>query len=524
MRGAELALLPAGVALAILVEWRSFDAGDSFAVAVADGIVGAVLLSAAIVAWERRPGSRVGPLMGLAGLTWFAGTLWAGVLLVHRGPLVHLHLSYPTGRLRWRPALVTVAVVYVVAVVEPFADDDRLTLVVAAAVTAVAAGAFLRTTGTARRAGIPAFVAAVAFAGALSLGAVTRLAGWQVDSLWAYNLVVFGAVVILLVDLLRGRWADAVVTGLVVDLGHRTDTGSLRDGLARALGDPTLTVGYWLPGERRYVDEAGEPLELDERPDGRVVTPVDHRGEPLAVLVHDVAVLDDGALVESVTAAARLAVANARLQADTRERVVAIATSRRRLVEAAELQRRRLSLELRDEVHCRLDRVAQLLAEARRASNGDHAPFEAVDAELRSARAELDHLAQGLYPTPLTDGGLAAALPVLAGRSVTPVTLDVAAARLAPGIEAAIYFFCAEALTNVAKYADASRVSISVACAGGDVTAVVQDDGRGGADPGRGTGLRGLTDRIEAFGGRLDIVTGAGRGTCLMATIPVGET
>ena len=203
--------------------------------------------------------------MGGAGLAWFAGTLWAGAVFWHRGPLVHLHLSYPTGRLRWRPAVATVAVIYAVSAVEPIADSDRLTLAIAVAVAVVAVWTFGLASGMARRAGIPALIAALALAAALSFGALNRQLGWQADrqALWIYDAVVLGAVLILLVDLLRGRWAEAVVTGLVVDLGRRSGTGALRDELARALGDPSLVVGYWLPDESEYVDDAGLPVELD---------------------------------------------------------------------------------------------------------------------------------------------------------------------------------------------------------------------------------------------------------------------
>jgi hypothetical protein len=213
---------------------------------------------------------------------------------------------------------VTVAGAYLTAAVEAFARDDGVALALAGLVAAAAGVAYLRTSGTARRAGVPALVAALALAGALALGAVSRLAGWEVDRgiLLAYDAVVAGAVLVLLGDLLRGRWADAVVTDLVVDLGGRADTGTLRDELGRALGDRTLVLGYCLPDEARYADDAGSPVDPDAAGAGRVVTPIEADGEPVAVLVHDAAVLDDTDLVEAVAAAARLAVSNARLQAD----------------------------------------------------------------------------------------------------------------------------------------------------------------------------------------------------------------
>ena len=155
---------------------------------------------------------------------------------------------------------------YVTATFVPLARNHTVTIAIAVLVASVAAGGFLRTSGTARRAQVPALVAALAFAGVLALSAFNRLAGWDADDVvqWAYDVVVAGGVIVLLVDLLRGRWADDVVTDLVVDLGSRADTGTLRDALARALGDPSLVLGYWLSDEARYVDDAGTPV--DDRP------------------------------------------------------------------------------------------------------------------------------------------------------------------------------------------------------------------------------------------------------------------
>ena len=330
MSRSRFALLVAALALAVVAEWSAYRPGDDRSLLIADGVVGFVLLGSAVVAWKRHPESRVGPLMGLTGLTWFAGNFWPFLVFLHRGPLVHLHLSYPTGRLRWRLAVATVAASYVIATIEPLAHNDTLTLALAVLVAGVAAMGFLRTSGTARRAAVPALAAALAFAGVLALGALNRLAGWDAgrEVLWAYDLVVVGAVIVLLVDLLRARWADDVVTELVVDLGSRSDTGTLRDALGRALGDPSLMLGYWLSDEARYVDDAGSPVEVAQTGRDRVVTPIERDGRPVAVLVHDVAVLDDPGLVDAVATAARFAVSNARLQAETRERVIELGASR----------------------------------------------------------------------------------------------------------------------------------------------------------------------------------------------------
>jgi signal transduction histidine kinase len=122
----------------------------------------------------------------------------------------------------------------------------------------------------------------------------------------------------------------------------------------------------------------------------------------------------------------------------------------------------------------------------------------------------------------LTSGGLAAALRELAARAPIPVALDVSSARFPLPVEAAAYFVCAEALTNIAKYAGASRASVDVHDGGGRVLVAVVDDGVGGADATRGSGLRGLADRVESLGGRLAVQSAAGSGTSLVAEIPTG--
>jgi signal transduction histidine kinase len=521
----RLALLLGAVGLAFVAESVTYEAGD-LALVVADAVVGLVLVTCGVVAWDRRDKSRVGPLMVLAGYTWFAGNLWTQLLYLHRGPLVHLHISYPTGRLRRRLAQLTVMAAYVDALVLTLARNDVLTLVLASLVAGAALEGFLRTSGTARRAGIPALGAALAFATVLAFGAVERLAGWDADrqALWAYDVVIACVAIVLLVDLLRGRWAEAVVADLVVDLGQRADTRTLRDELGRALGDRSLVLGYWLAEEGRYVDDAGLPVELPEPGAGRAVTPLARDGEPVAVLVHDEAVLEDQALVEAVASAARMAVSNARLQAEVRARVLELAASRRRIVDAADAQRRRLERELREGAERRLAEVASLLAGARQDARESAALRVAdVEEEVRAARAELHDFAQGIHPSALTEGGLGAALTELVSRAGLPVELELSVGRLAPAVEAAVYFLCSEALANAAKHAEATKVKIDVTESGGRLRVEIVDDGVGGADPARGSGLRGLADRIEALDGRLSVESLPHHGSRLSAEIPVEE-
>jgi signal transduction histidine kinase len=517
-------LLPLALVVGLAAEWAAYG-GDDPALAAGDLAVGLVLVGCGVVAWERRTWSRVGPLMALSGFTWLVGGFGAALLYLHRGPLVHLHLSYPTGRLPTRLSRAVVVAAYVDAAIAPLARLDGLTVALSVAVAATAAQVFLGTSGPARKAGAPALAAALAFAGVLAFAAVARMVGVEHDRavLWVYELVIAAMVVVLLRDLLRARWSDAVITGLVVDLGSAGELGTLRAKLARALGDPTLVVAYRIE-EGVFVDDAGHPVELWWVGSGRVVTPIDDGGRRVAVLVHDEGLLADRRLLDSVAAAARFALANARLQAEARAREQELQESRRRIVEAADEQRRRLERELREGAEQRLGHVAALLAEARTAFTQDGRELEALEEQLAEARLELREFAHGVHPAALADGGLGPALRVLADRSPIPVDVRGGVPRLSEPVEAALFFVCSEALTNAAKHADPSRVSIELSIDADGVVLAIADDGRGGADPSRGSGLRGLADRVEALGGRLRIESPQGAGTLLVARVPLIET
>jgi signal transduction histidine kinase len=320
----------------------------------------------------------------------------------------------------------------------------------------------------------------------------------------------------LFADLLWGRWTQTAVAALVVDLGDLGTGGTLRDRLARTLGDPTLVVGYWLPEEGRYVDDAARPVELPTTGEERALTPIDDDGRRIAALIHDPAALDDPELTSAVAAATRLAVSNARLQAEVRARVAAVESSRRRIVEAGDAQRHRLGLELRDGAQRRLDRISELLADS-----GE--PLADLQGGLAAARTELREFARGIHPATLTEHGLAAALDELVRRSPTRVAIAAPAGRFPTEVEAAAYFVCAEGLANALKYAGASRLSVLVQREDRHLVVSVEDDGAGGADAARGTGLRGLADRVEALGGELRIESPPGKGTRLVAALPLGE-
>ncbi len=517
------ALLPVGIIFGIAVEWAFYDPSLGPALSAADLAAGCTLIACGAVAWDRRPESRAGALMTLAGTTWFLGNVASALLYLHRGPLVHLYLSYPTGRLSSRLTRAVVAIAYVDAVVEPLASNSRVTLVLSGVVTLTALRAFAGTSGSARKAAGPALAAALAYSAVLALGALSRQTGWPPEHalLWIYDLVIAATAVVLLVDLLRARWAEAVVTGLVVELGSRAEAASLRTTLAKALGDPSLEVGYRLEGTGGFVDDGGRTVELPAPGSGRTVTPLVDRGEQVAVLVHDEALLADRRLIESVAAAARIAVANAALQAEARERTAGVEASRRRIVEAADVQRRRIQRELNLGAARRLEAVAALLARAR-TSVGEHDAdaIAGVETELVEARHELEEFAHSVVPAALTDEGLLPAVTVLARRSAIPVTVNGSVGRLPEPLEAALFYVCSEALTNVIKHSAASSATIDLRTDGGLVVVEVADDGVGGAEPSRGSGLVGLADRVEALGGTLRVTSPRGAGTRIVAELP----
>jgi signal transduction histidine kinase len=245
------------------------------------------------------------------------------------------------------------------------------------------------------------------------------------------------------------------------------------------------------------------------------VTRIERDGEEVAVLLHDAAVLDDPGLLDAVAAAARLAAANARLQADVRAQVAELEASRRRLLEAADAERRRLETRLRDGAARRLAQLEGQLAEARATAGIAAAPaIGQAEEQLARTATELRQLAAGLHPRELGEHGLAAAVAGLASRSPIPVHASVHAGRLPDRLEATVFFVCSEALANVAKHAGASRASVSIEDRGGTVIVEIGDDGRGGAEP------RSIADRVEAVGGTLTVDSPVEGGTRLYAEIP----
>lgn len=487
---------------------------------VPDLVVGLVVVGAGLAAWSRQRGA--GTLLAVTGAAWFAGNLDPLAVFWHRGPLVHLLVTFPGWRPRPRLAVAAVAAAYVASAV-PALAGDLAWVVLSAALVAVVAMGYAGSAGPWRRYRRAALWAASALAAVLAAGAVVRLlapTGEAVQpALLAYEAVL-GAMAIGLAVVVR-RAPTAAVTDLVVELGA-SRSGPLRDRLARVLGDPSLQVGYWSEQAAGYLDAMGDPVPVPEPGGQRSATLVGQDGDRIAVLVHDRAVLDDPVLAEAVAAATRLTAAHAALRAEVLAQVSELTASRRRLVVAADEQRRDLERRLYEGPRRRLVRLRDTLAAAASSRHDERPHLARAVAQLAGTCADLDELARGLHPHELA-GGLAVALARLAERGPVPVRLTVSSERFPSEVEVAAWYTCAEALANAAKHAAASAVSVDIRRAGHRVLVEVVDNGRGGADPAGGTGLRGLADRLEALGGRLVVESPPEAGTRLVAELPLGD-
>ena len=537
---------------------------DSLGQVAVDGI----WIVCGLVALARWPDNRTGLLIVALGLADMSNQLyWDAAVPFTLSALIsglmvpltaHLFLAFPTGRLSTpferRFVVFTYAAYAVLAplgmlALDPQAGDcpgcpDNLLLVERARavsdavdffLTLVVAAVFLTLAvllvrrlraarGPTRRAlGPVLFVgaAALVFLCAAELAEATGAEAAASIFFEATGFAYIAIPIAFLVGLMRTRLQRSGVADLVVELGSSPRPAQVRDAIARTLGDPSLEVAFWLAGEERYVDPAGRPVDPDADP-GRAVTPLEHDGHRLAVLVHDPSLLDDPELVAAVGAAATLALENARLQVELRAQLAEVRASRARILQAGDAERRRIERDLHDGAQQRLLGIRLALQLARGRVGDDAAVDELLaeaDTEVIGALDELRSLARGIHPAVLADEGLGPALAALARRTPVPVELNVARERLPQAVEATAYFVACEALANVVKHAGAQHATIAVTRTNGRVAIEVADDGAGGADD-RGAGLSGLRDRVEALDGRLEVASPAGGGTRVTAAIP----
>jgi signal transduction histidine kinase len=538
-------------------------------------LVGWTFLFVGLVAGRRRPDNRIGLLMSIFGLTWFIFLVeWIRVPVpfflasalsgLYLAILGHLFIVYPRGTPAGRLEKGAIAGVYcwfaftafsqqltfhgraencdgcltnpfyipgTAWLHAPFASiSDYGTLATAMFVLAIFIWHWVKASTPARRAMNPAAWAALPVFAAMvatqlfNVGLISN----QVQSVakpveWVTLAIL---PIGLLVGVLRTRLGRAAVSDLVVELSRLQMTGTLRDSLARALGDPSVELALALP-DGSYVDSGGRSVTLPASGSGRAVTAIDAGGKPLAALIHDPAVdEEDPGLVEAAGSAARLALEKEQLQAEVRASLEEVRASRIRIQQAADSERRRLERDIHDGAQQRLVAlgVALRLARDRASVRGDQAlagDLDGAAGQLKQALSELRDLAQGIHPAVLTRAGIGPALRVLA--EVSPIPVEISASppeRYSDDVEAAVYFVVSEALANAAKHSGAKRVDVSVRHVGTSLLVDVRDDGAGGATPVFGSGLTGMTDRVAVLGGVVKVTSPPGAGTVVHAEIP----
>ena len=368
-------------------------------------------------------------------------------------------------------------------------------------------------------------ILSLAVQGIAGLGTIDYLGPWRLGPvLGLVLLALVPAAAVLVTATLDALYTVLSTIGRALLAPRAAPSGPVRELLAESLGDRSVAIAYWLPDRGAFVDEGGHPVALPEPGSGRAWTAVEQDGRRVAAIVHDAALDTSPELVEAAAAASSLAIDNERLKADLRARVEDLRVSRLRIVEAADEARRRIERDLHDGAQQQLLALALELRVLRSSiSDPEAGPLvDGLAVRLEAALSDLRELARGIHPAILTRSGLDPAIAALAARS--PVPVDVQSAidgRLAPAVEAAAYFVVAEALTNVARYAEAAQARVEMRGDGnGGIVVVVADDGVGGADPNAGSGLRGLQDRLAVIDGVLAIDSPPGAGTRLEATIP----
>ena len=550
-------LLPVAVAAGLAVGALGLDADEPGARIVIDLALVWTLTAAALVTLERPRWQQASWLVVAAAvavlgadLVWAtSSTLWTTGFLLEQvwvALLACLVLTFP-GRRAWsRLAQLAVAAAFVVAlggqVLGAFFDTDTRDVLTVAPNAGVAhaidrgqelAGAAIALLvlflvlrrlralgGVGLRSQGPFFVATAStiVVGLIWLGAVIASDSSRPTLETLGRAVCISLPIALVGGVLWSRLRRADASDLVVELPAEAAI-TLRERLARALDDPTLEVAYRI-GDGTYVDAAGHHVALPKTVD-RALTPVRVAGDEVAVLVHDPALLDEPALVESVRAAAALVLENERLAAEVRSQLAEVRASRGRIVAAADDERRRIERDLHDGAQQRLVSLSVALGLEGARNPAATSTLARAQDEVEDAIAELRELARGIHPTLLRDEGLQPAVEALARRAPFPVALrGTLSERLPEPIELAAYYVVSEALTNVVKHAGATEATVVLEQSSDALRLTVSDDGAGGASVVADGGLAGLHDRLEALGATLAIESAAGHGTTVHAEFP----
>jgi signal transduction histidine kinase len=528
-------------------------------------LVGLAFAASGLYAWGRRPENRLGPLMTVVGciyLTWqilvqadasllFTAGIWisdAWIVL-----FVLFLLAFPDGRLTTSLDYAIVAMYATVAfplellwllsfdtggtpqnalLLWPNADLAgsvvwvQRTLIVTASV-ALALTLSMRwalASPPGRRTLLPVLAGSAAILLGSVLVVLDKFRVEYAPARWLVHLAFIAIPLAILTGILRSRLARSSIGELLLELRGDPSPAELRDALSRALRDPSLSLAYWLPQFRSWADLRGRAVELPTADSGRATTLIERDGVQVAAIVHDPALADERELLDAVTAAAAIAIENGRLHVELSARLEEVKGSRARVIEAGQKERQRLERNLHDGAQQRLIALSLELSllEQRLAGDDDATVrLEAARREISASLEELREVARGLHPAVVSAHGLSVALEQLSAHATVRVHLVVnVEPRLPEPLEVAAYYVVSESLANVGKHACASFARVEVTRTARGVVVEVTDDGVGGADTERGSGLRGLGDRVETLGGRLRVWSPDGAGTRVRAEIP----
>ena len=563
-------LLPVSLAWAWLATRQHLRLDQSATFIWMNFAAGMILVVAGLAVWRARPGNRTWWLLVAAGFTWFVGS-WQhddnldvalASFALAESYLFFLALAvagFPTGRLAgiWDRlavgAVATALVLRVLAVLflnvpsdpagygtrnrfVPISDprywhwsEDAFgwAITLANALLLIAVGRrWLALSGPGRRALTPALVSAsvltVALAVQYLVGWNVKVAGTDVSVFYVGFLAVCVVALSMSVGLARLRGTRSSVINLVGELGDGAPPPQLETALRRALEDPSLVLLPWSAEHGSYLDADGRPTGLPTPGAHRSITRIGREDAPVAALVHDATLQEDAGMIQAVLAAVRLTVDNDRMQSQIRAHLAEVEHSRARILVATDADRLRIERDLHDGAQQRLVALGLALRLAENEAVGSHRDFLGQAAtELSAAIEDLRALAHGIHPSVLTDSGLTVALESLADRSAVPTALQTDIPREPnPSVAAAAYFTTAEALTNAAKHAQATQAHVYAEQADGVLRLTITDDGVGGLDPARGTGWRGIMDRVEAVGGTMHVESRPGEGTRIDVELP----
>lgn len=523
-------------AIGIVAEWqRQPLAVDVWLPDLAAG-VGLAVAGATIMVVDAR--SRVGDLVALAGAAWFLpdllriggpalSSLGDVSIVLHRAILFHAVVAFPSGRIATLFEGVMVALVYGSALVDLSRGEvGQIAWAIATMVAFIAIVVFR--TGPSRDAGMRVLPTM----GLLGLvvggtGVLLRFFGNAPPppaTIHAYEAGLVSVGFALLLNVVDHRVRLRRMTDAAVEL-TLGPAGYARELLANALRDPSVEVAFAVNdgGVSVWVDELGRRIEPLRATGSRTVVPILVEGRAVAELACESIVVAEPDVMQSIEAAARLAADNVQLRASLRSEAAALQASRLRLMSAADNERISLADELDQGAGTSLEELRALVDQI---PAGVHPAIGAAVEQSRSRLTGLEvglrSLSSGLGPPTLRSEGLAAALLHLGGDAIAEVRVDVETGDLPDHLATAIYFICAEAISNALKHASASSIVVHLRAAEERVQLEIVDDGRGGAVPEGGSGLQGLFDRTAALGGNLVIASPPHGGTRITADFPIG--